>query len=180
MQIEVTPITMSEEEAMKVARGGGNIIGKAMFGKKDINLQLWYLENREVIFNLEYQPAPLMRWLGKTSSKRPSQKIRMVVEGTRCTASYAGEPINTREIEIEDSEAIQKTTYSDEEIIQTAKRMAVRMVRRQIGQVPKAEVYQMRSFYRPYYIAFYGELKMGERVRYLPIPADGNRVERAL
>lgn len=61
---------------MKVARGGGNIIGKAMFGKKDITLQLWYLENREVIFNLDYQPAPLMRWLGKTGSKRPSQKIR--------------------------------------------------------------------------------------------------------
>ena len=180
MRIEVTPITMSEEEAMKVARGGGNIIGKAMFGKKDIALRLWYLESREVIFHLEYQPAPLMRWLGKTSSKRPTQKIRMVVEGTRCTASYAGEPIRTHEIEIEDSNAIQKTTFSDEEIVQTAKRMAVRMVRRQIGQVPEAKLYQMRSIYRPYYLAFYGELQMGKRVRYLPIPADGNRVERAL
>lgn len=180
MRIEVTPITMSEEEAMKVARGGGNLLGRAMYGKKDITLKLWYLENREVIFNLDYQPAPLMRWLGKTESKRPSQKIRMVVEGTRCTASYAGEPIKTREIEIEDSEAIQKTTYPDEEIIQTAKRLAVRMVRRQIGQVPHAELYQMRPIYRPYYIAFYGELKMGSRVRYLPIPADGNRVERSL
>lgn len=180
MRIEVTPITMSEEEAMKVARGGGNIIGKAMFGKKDITLQLWYLENRVVIFNLDFQPAPLMRWLGKTRTKRPSQKIRMVVEGTRCTASYSGEPIVTREIEIEDSDAIQKTTYSDEEIVQTAKRLAVRMVRRQVGQVAKAELYEMRSIYRPYYVAFYGEMKMGQRVRYLPIPADGNRVERAL
>ena len=78
------------------------------------------------------------------------------------------------------SEAIQKTEFPDDEIVQTAKRMAVRMVRRQIGQVPIAELDTMRSIYRPYYVAFYGELKMGERVRYLPIPADGNRVERSL
>ena len=69
---------------------------------------------------------------------------------------------------------------SDDKIIATAQRPALRMVRRQVGKVATAELDSMRSFYRPYYIAFYGELKMGERVRYLPIPADGFRVDRAL
>lgn len=180
MQITATPISMTEAEALKVAHGGGNVVGKALYGKKDITLRLMYLESREVIFNLTYQPAPLMRWLGKKTSDRPAQKIRMMVEGTRCTASYSGEPIKTVDIEVDNEEAVQKTEFSDQEIVQTAKRMAVRMVRRQIGQVPFAELYAMRSIYRPYYVAFYGELKMGTRVRYLPIPADGNRVERAL
>ncbi|MBQ1742871.1 MAG: hypothetical protein II045_07260, partial [Oscillospiraceae bacterium] len=96
------------------------------------------------------------------------------------TASYAEDPIRTVEIEVDDDEAVQKTEFSDEKIIATAKRPALRMVRRQVGKVATAELDSMRSFYRPYYIAFYGELKMGERVRYLPIPADGFRVDRAL
>jgi hypothetical protein len=32
--------------------------------------------------------------------------------------------------------------------------------------------------YRPYYVAFYGKVVQGERVRYLPIAADGCRVHR--
>ena len=88
MRIEVTPITMSEEEAMKVARGGGNIIGKAMFGKKDITLQLWYLENREVIFNLDYQPAPLMRWLQAPLTENPDDCGRDPLHGQLCRGAH--------------------------------------------------------------------------------------------
>ena len=66
-----------------------------------------------------------------------------------------------------------------EKIIQTAKRPALRMVRRQIGKTATAEVHSVRSVYRPYYVAFYGEMKMGTKVRYLPIPADGFMIERA-
>ncbi len=53
-------------------------------------------------------------------------------------------------------------------------------MRRQIGKVAFAELDSMRSIYRPYYIAFFGEMKMGERVRYIPIAADGNQVSRVL
>lgn len=180
MQLTVTPISVTKEQAMETARKGGNIVGRVLYGKKDITMKLMYLESREVILNLNYRPAPLMRWLRKKETELPSQKIRIIVEGTRCTPSYSGEPIVTREIEIEESESIQKTEFSDKEIIQVAKRMSTRMVRRQIGKVPMVELSTMRSIYRPYWVAFYGELKMGERVRYLPIPADGNRVERAL
>ena len=180
MKISATPKTMSEAEAIQKARGGGNSIGKAMYGNKDITLKLMYLENREVILTLHYQPAPLLRWFGIKPRGPETQKIRMIVEGTRCTASYAEDPIRTVEIEVDDDEAVQQTEFSDEKIIATAKRPALRMVRRQVGKVATAELDSMRSFYRPYYIAFYGELKMGERVRYLPIPADGFRVDRAL
>lgn len=180
MRITATPITLTEEEAIATARKGGNIFGKAMYGSKDITLRLIYLENREVIFNLSYKPAPLLRWLGMSRNPRPDQKIRMIVEGTRCTASFAEEAVKTVEMDIEQEEAIQRTEFPDEEIIQVAKRRAVRMVRRQVGMVPTAELYSMRPIYRPYFVAFYGQLEMGTKVRYLPIAADGNRVERSL
>lgn len=178
MKITATVKTMTPAEAMQKARGGGNALGKAMYGGKDINLKLIYLENKEVILKLNYQPAPLMRWLGIKPKGPDSQLIRMIVEGTRCTASYSEQPLNTEEIEVEEG-AYQKTEFPMDKIIQTAKRPALRMVRRQIGRVATADVHSVRSVYRPYYVAFYGEMKMGEKVRYLPIPADGFMIERA-
>ena len=88
MKITATVKTMTPGEAMQKARGGGNALGKAMYGGKDINLRLMYLENFEIILKLNYQPAPLMRWLGIKPKGPESQLIRMIVEGTRCTASY--------------------------------------------------------------------------------------------
>ena len=61
-----------------------------------------------------------------------------------------------------------------------AKRHALHMVRRQIGKVATAELHSMRSIYRPFYVAFYGKYEMGKRIRYLPIEADGHKVERVL
>ena len=181
MKITATPITMTVDEAMKKARAGGNVFGKALYGGGEITLKLIYLESREVIMRLDYQPAPLIRWLGLSEKfKKPSQKIRLMVEGTRCTASYAEEEVKTVEIEVEKEESIQKTEFSDEKIFDAAKRAALRMVRRQIGKVAYAELVSMRSIYRPYYVAFYGKYEMGARIRYLPIEADGNRVQKSL
>jgi len=181
MKITATPITMTTEEAMKKARQGGNVFGKALYGGGEITLKLIYLESREVIINMDYQPAPLIKWLGLSEKfKKPSQKIRMMVEGTRCTASYAEDPVKTEEIEIEKEEMIQKTEFSDDKIFDAAKRAAQRMVRRQIGKIAYCTLDSMRSIYRPYYVAFYGKYEMGARIRYLPIEADGNRVQKSL
>ena len=177
MKVLTTKKTMSDAEALSIARKGGNSLGRVMYGNKDITLKLLWLESREVILRLDFQPAPLLKWLGKGTPY--SQNIRMIVEGTRCTASYMEEELKliTKDI---DPDSLQKTEYDDDKIFRTAKRPALRMVRRQIGRVATAELVSMRSFYRPYYIAFYGEMKMGERVRYLPIAADGNKVQTAL
>ena len=37
-----------------------------------------------------------------------------------------------------------------------------------------------RPFYRPYYVAFYGEMKMGKKVRYIAIEADGYKTDSSL
>ena len=179
MKIIATPIEMSPAEAMAKARQGGNIFGKALYGSGEITLRLIYLESREVILNMYYQPAPLMKMLGKKPPTEPNKKIRMVVEGTRCGVSYSGEPIKVEEIEVDEG-AVQNTEYSDDKIILEASRVAKRMVRRQIGKVVTTDLYKMRSVYRPFYVAFYGKMEMGSKVRYTCIAADGNRVERSL
>ena len=180
MQSTATPKVMTDAEALRTARQGGNVFGKALYGSGEITLKLMYLESREVILDLYYQPAPIMKILGKGEAPtEPSQKIRMVVEGTRCTASYSEDPIKTQEIDVKE-EILQKTEFPDDKIVAAAKRHALRMVRRQIGKVATAELSSMRSIYRPYYVAFYGKYEMGKRIRYLPIEADGHKVERVL
>ena len=54
MKIIATPMEMSPAEARAKARQGGNIFGKALYGKGEITLRLIYLESREVILNIGY------------------------------------------------------------------------------------------------------------------------------
>ena len=179
MKINCLPKTMSQEQALKIAMGGGNIIGKALYGKKDITLKLMYLESREIIFDMTYLDAPLVGLLRRKNKAEPrKQKFRTMVEGTRCGAAYLADPlvVETRDVEEDD---IQSSTFTDEKLTRAGKFLCRRLVRRQLGKTVVTEVAEMNKVYRPFYIAFYGEVKMGERVRYLPISADGNSVKRA-
>lgn len=178
MKISAFPIQMSEAEARRLAEKRGNFLGRMMVKTDEINLKLMYLESREIIFQMSYANAPLPRLLGKKPPQEKGQKIRILVEGTRGMPAYMGEEPKLEEIELDDPSQIQKTEFSDEKLIQEAKYLARRMVRRQIGKVASFEVLEMHSLYRPYYVAFYGPLVNGTKVRYLPIAADKNEITR--
>lgn len=176
-EIQSLPKKLSEEEALEIAKKGGNIFGKLLFGKKEITLKLMYLESREYIFDMTYENAPLFK-LFQPNAIPQIQQFCALVEGTSCGASYLEKPLNTQTIAVTEEE-LQPSTYADLRLLQSGKTLCRRMIRRQIGKNVSIKVSKERKIYRPFYIAFYGELKMGEKVRYLPIPADGNRVERA-
>jgi len=178
MKIKCFPKTMSEEQAMKIAKGGGNVLGKTLYGNKKDNIKLMYLENRYIQYEMTYSTNIIDKRLKKDKEAR-KQKIRAMVEGTRCTASYVPDEINLEIKDIPD-ENIQFTEFKDEQIIGKGRDACRRMVRRQIGSYITMEVEEMESVYRPYYIAFYGDLVQGTKVRYLPIPADGNEVKRTV
>ena len=133
MKISAFPIQMSESEAMKIAEKRGNLLGRMMVKKDEINMKLRYLESREIIFQMTYKNAPLPRLLGKKPPMEKGQKIRILVEGTRCMPAFLGEEPKVQEIEVDDPEQVQKTEFPDEKLISEAKYMARRMVRRQLG-----------------------------------------------
>lgn len=176
-EIQSLPQKLSAEEALEIAKKGGNIFGKMLFGKKEITLKLMYLESREYIFDMTYENAPLMKLLQPNASPQ-IQQFCALVEGTSCGASYLEKPLETQIMSVNETQ-LQPSTYSDERLLQSAKTLCRRMIRRQIGKNVTIKVSEERKIHRPFYIAFYGEMNMGEKVRYLPIPADGNRVERA-
>lgn len=180
MKVLATKKTMTEKEAVQKARGGGNVFGKALYGSKDIHLRLMYLESIEITFRAHYKPPILSRLFSREYTPDMSQKICMIVEGTRCTASYNERPLQLISMNLPEDD-VQKCAFPEEKIIETAKRVAKRIMRRQAGKIVTTwDVESYRPFVRPYYVAFYGEPKMGERIRYLPIEADGFKVERSL
>lgn len=178
VKIKALPIVMPEDEALQIASGRKNPIVKAMAGKKKINLRVMYLENRYYIYEMTYQKSVLENLL-KKEAEEIRQKIRVVVEATTCSASYTSDPIELHEIEA-DELSIQPTYYDDQRLEDCGIRMAKRMVRRRVGKQILMKTLSMEKFYRPYYIAIYGDMVEGTKARYLPIAADGFEVNTTL
>ena len=127
---------------------------------------------------MTYMDTFLRKIFTQKESLPRKQKILMLAEGTRGTPAYLEKPIKTQSLQITDPAQVQTTEIPQDKLIENAKRLAGRMIRRQIGSYVTLEVLQLRSIYRPYYIAFYGELVENTKVRYIAIPADGNIIER--
>lgn len=170
---------MSQEEAYKIASGHKNPVVKAMAKGKKINLRIMYLENRYNIYEMTYHNSPLVKLFKGDSAEETKQKIRIVVEATTCSPSYTSDPISFEEIEV-DEDSIQATYYTDQRLEDAGAFLAKRMTRRRIGRQISIELLSSEVFYRPYYIAIYGEMIEGTKARYLPIAADGNEVNTTI
>ncbi len=178
MQIEALPRLLDQNKAMELAEKKGNFFGRMLIGKKDITLKLMHIESKEIVYSMTYLPIPLLGRFFDSAQPPRAQKIRILVEGTRCNPAYVGEELHTETIEVCDADSIQECAFPLQKMIAEGKYLAKRMIRKQAGRHVMLEVETVRSIYRPYYVAFYGDLQLGTKVRYLPIPADGNEIGR--
>ena len=177
MEIVALPKLMTEEAAMEIAEKRGNFFGRLLLREKKITLKLMYIESKEIIYTIIYDSFPLKKFQ-RVSGKPAIQRIRMLVEETRCTPAFLDEVLHTIPIQISDEAQLQNSNFPEKKLIDEGRYLARRMVRRQSGRNVCLEAESMRSVYRPYYVAFYGDMIEGCKVRYLPIPADGNEIRR--
>ena len=85
---------MTDSEAFVKARGGGNLIGKAMYGGGKITMKQLYLQSFEVVFDAYFKPGLVERFFTRKGQMGGnSQKICMIVEGTRSSAGDRGRPV---------------------------------------------------------------------------------------
>ncbi|MGL4912870.1 MAG: hypothetical protein ACRC3Y_10635 [Romboutsia sp.] len=77
-----------------------------------------------------------------------------------------------------DENIIQYSSYEDSRIKSKAIKMAMRISHRFMGGTPDIEITSIQSFFRPYWVVFFGEVKSNTKVRYLPIEADGFVINR--
>ena len=179
VKIKALPVKMSKEEALKIAAGHKNPVVKAMARGKKINLRIMYLENRYNIYEMTYHASPLAKLFKGESIEEQKQKIRIIVDTTTCSASYTSDPLYFEEIEV-DEDSLQASYYDDQRLEDTGAFLAKRMTRRRIGKQISIELLSSEVFYRPYYIAIYGEMIEGTKARYLPIAADGHEVNTTI
>ncbi len=173
---------MTDSEAFVKARGGGNLIGKAMYGGGKITMKQLYLQSFEVVFDAYFKPGLVERFFTRKGQMGGnSQKICMIVEGTRCTASYHEQPLPLYEADL-DPDMCQDSTFDKEKDHRPGQ------ARRHAHHAPPFGPHHHldggrvlhRPFYRPYYVAFYGEMEMGKKVRYIAIEADGYKTDSSL
>ena len=177
--IVALPKLLDADKAMQIAQKKGNLLGRIIVGKKQVcSLRLMYLESKEIIYSMSDLPAPLLGRLFPTRKTPKQQKIRILVEGTRCNPAYLAHELQTVTLAIDDEDSVQESTFPVQKMIEEGRYLARRMLRRQAGRNVALEAESCRSIYRPYYIAFYGELREGTKVRFLTIPADGNEITR--
>jgi len=124
--------------------------------------------------------APVPMQIDKTK-KYGEHSLLLIVNGTSGSPSLVD--VMPKMVKIEMTEErydriVQKTDFTDDEIIRNAKKMAIRVMHRIVGGMPKIKDVTVKSIYRPFYVAFYGEVVEGNKVRYIPIPADGGHTTK--
>ena len=114
----------------------------------------------------------------KYSRKPRKSKIMMIANGSTCGVSYYdGRGVETAETEVTE-EALQRSDFSDAELVTRGNALARRILRRRVGGNFSLEPSEIQSVYRPYHVAFFGEPEEGKKIYYVPVAADGCMVKR--
>ena len=176
MKIDSYVKIMKKEDAKEIANKKGNVVGRILLKNNSINeMKTLYIENKIITFNMIHEPNVLSKGIFKATGKK--QKITLIADGSTGGVSYYESAPSIESIKANEDE-IQFSIYEDDLLIEKSKKLARRIVRRQIGGNISLEIESIKSIFRPFYVAFYGELKEGNKVRYLPIAADGCKSKR--
>jgi hypothetical protein len=170
---------MSEDRARQIAAKKGDWVWGVIFNRLPLTeVRLMYLEFLLINVRSEYMPGPLEK-LRNTVRKNTVQELEVLADGTNGRiAMVADRPkILIKELE-DDNNYVQRSDFDDNDLLSSAKKVAVKVAHRFMGGIPLVEVTEYRSVFRPYWVAFYGDMREGNKVRYLPIAADGGSNKR--
>ena len=178
MKLNSFAIKISEEEARKLAERRLGFIGRLLTGRKTPSeIRTIFIENKLITYEITAVPGPIVALFGKNIEPHKS-KIRIIANGsTSGVAYYDGSGLEIVEMEVSD-EQVQVSGYPEAALVTRGNVLARRILRRRVGGNVTLEPLEIRSVFRPYYVAFYGVLTEGSKVRYLPIPADGCLVRK--
>ncbi|MBM7616147.1 hypothetical protein [Alkaliphilus hydrothermalis] len=176
--IKCFPIKLNVDEAKNIANKKGNFIGKVLLkNHNEITMKELYIENKVITYNVTFTPLPFVKKLFK-NYKQQEILIRIIANGSTGGVSYyddKGIDIETKEV---NPDNIQMSDYDIEKLITKGNILVRKILRRRIGGNLTINAVDVMSVFRPYHIAFFGELIEGSKVRYIPISADGCNVRR--
>jgi hypothetical protein len=171
-------VKISEEEARTLSERQLGVIGRLIVGRKTpVEMRSIFIENKLITYEITAVPGPIAALFKKNTPSRKS-KIQIIANGSTSGVShYDGTGLEIVEMEVSD-EQVQMSGYSDSILVTKGNALARRILRRRVGGNITLEPIEVQSIFRPYYVAFYGALTEGRKVRYLPIPADNCIVKK--
>lgn len=178
MNIDALPIKVTEKEAIKLAKEGkGSFFSKIISSKMDAHeVRLHYIEFKWVTVEVKYN-KPGFR---KSNNEDKIHKLNILVNGSTGTGIVAQDLPKVVKVKNINEDIIQYSSYEDARIKSKAIKMAMRISHRFMGGTPDINIINIESFFRPYWIVFFGEVKNNSKVRYLPIEADGFVINRGI
>jgi len=171
---------MPRAQALKIAQKKGDWLWDLIFCSKPLTeLRLMYIEY--VLLEMETTAAPslIQKLLANGNTKPLVKKLRVLVNGTTGGVALVSDLPQIEEKEFTDEDYVQYSSFLEEEAVKKAKMLAHKISHRTLGGMHTVEVVEFRSIYRPFWVAFYGEVKEGNRARYITIPADNGKNSRA-
>lgn len=180
MDIKTFSIKIDKQEAAKLAESRDKWLRKIFFGGKSLSeVRLHFVECKLITYEVAHHPNFLEKMIFRKSQKK-TQKITMLADGTTGSVAWVDSMpgMVTRDNVTEDQ--VQYADKDDEYIVRKGQSVALKVVHRHVGGIPEIKMITIDSVFRPYWIAFFGEIIEGNKVHYCPIPADGCGTHRAI
>lgn len=180
MNIRAFPICLNQEEAGKMAEKQGYWLRKIFCpGKALSEVRLHYIECKLITYEVSHQPSLLDRLFAR-QAKAGKQTITMLADGSSSSVAWvdAVPTIVTLENVYEDQ--IQYADKDEKFLINKGRSAALKVIHRHVGGIPEIRELKVESVFRPYWIAFFGEVIAGKKVHYSPIAADGYKIQKTI
>ncbi|MTK13313.1 MAG: hypothetical protein F8N39_14880 [Clostridiaceae bacterium] len=180
MNIKSFPIKIDEEEAEFKARAKGGALWRAIFNGKNLSeIRKHFVEFKLITFEVIHRPNFIEKLVfGKSEVKK--QTITMLANGSTGSVSWVESMPDIVELKDIDENTIQLSDKDDEYLTRRGRKIAIKVIHRHVGGIPEIKVLKIESVFRPYWLAFYGDMVEGNKVRYMPIAADGCGSHRSI
>ncbi|MBN7772955.1 hypothetical protein [Clostridium aminobutyricum] len=173
MDIRSFQIKIDKKEAEHMALDKGGFLWNAVFSDRNLTkMKRHFIEFKLMTFEATYQPTWIERYFKHKTGTR-KQLITMLANGSTGSVAWVDSLPEVVTIEDVEDDDIQLSDQEEDLLIKRGKKIATQVIHRHIGGVPNLELMEIESVFRPYWIAFYGEVIVGNKVRYKPIAADG-------
>lgn len=176
MEISSLPIKLTKEEAIDVGKKGrGSFLTRLLVKNKKVHeVRLHYIEFKLVTLEVRYDKFGFRKKCDKV------HKLNILINGSTGSRSIVQDMPKTIKVKNLDENIVQYCDQDEQKIKSKANKMAMRITHRFMGGTPDTKIIKIESFFRPYWILFFGEVKENTRVSYLPVEADGFIINRVV
>ena len=177
MQVATTPQKLSKSDALNIAIKKGGFLGKLIVKQEMTSLDLIYFPYYLIEFKYTVKPISIFRTKKSNINKPKESKINILCDCTTGVAALADSLPNFEVKEVEDK-SIKDKLINDDELLKRSKKLAFKLIHKHNVGHPYLESWEIKEIYRPFWVAIYGKFEQGNKIRYLPIQADGHNIQR--